>query len=188
MNITTESIELIRQLIRFIGDNPDRAGLENTPQRVLRSYQELFSGYQQNPAEILATRFNLTEQSGEMVLSRDIEFYSTCEHHLLPFYGTAHIAYLPNDHQVVGISKLSRLVECFARRLQVQERMTAQIAQAIQSHLQPKGVAVVVQAKHICMCARGVNKHNSQMTTTSLLGCFQNDAQIRSEFLQLMKL
>lgn len=181
-------LELIRELIRLMGDNPERPGLEDTPDRVLRSYKELFAGYNQDPAQILSTRFELSDcHTDEMIVSRNIEFHSMCEHHLLPFYGTAHVAYLPSDGQVVGISKLARLVDCFARRLQIQERMTSQIADAIQDCLKPKGVAVVVEAQHLCMCSRGANKHSSKMVSSVMLGSFRENSRTRNEFLQLIK-
>ena len=173
----------IRNIIRYIGENPDREGLRGTPDRVIRSWEKLYGGYIESPEDILSKRFTTT--CDEMVILRDIEFYSTCEHHMIPFFGKVSIGYLPSS-QVIGISKLARLVECFSRRLQIQERMTRQIADAIDGYLSPQGVGVVVRAQHLCMTSRGVEKQNSVMITNSLLGTFRNDEKVRKEFLGLI--
>jgi GTP cyclohydrolase I len=167
-------------LLRYVGEDPVRLGLLGTPDRVARSLREMTSGYRDDPAGILATTF--AERSDEMVLVRDIEFWSLCEHHLLPFHGTATVGYLPRDN-VVGLSKLARVVHCFARRLQVQERLTTQIASAVMDNLEPLGVGVVVRATHLCMAARGV-RSPSTMVTSALLGVMR-DADPRAEFLAL---
>jgi GTP cyclohydrolase I len=172
----------ITRIIQFIGDNPTREGLIETPARVRKSYDELFSGYKKDPKEILKI-FN-DGACDEMVILKDIEFYSTCEHHMLPFYGSISIGYIPNG-KVIGVSKLARLVEIYSRRLQIQERMTSQIADALNSALEPKGVMVVCKAKHLCMIARGIQKQNSEMVTSSITGVFQEDHKAREEFLQL---
>ena len=161
--------ENIVRILQFIGEDPKREGLLDTPKRVVRSWDKLYGGYKENPKDILKTTFN--ENYDEMVLLKDIELYSTCEHHLLPFYGKIHIAYIP-DKKVVGISKLARLAECFSRRLQIQERLVNQIADALQEILQPKGVAVICEAKHFCMTSRGIEKQNSNMITSALRGAF----------------
>ncbi len=176
-------IKNIQEIITAIGDDPTREGVIDTPSRVVKSWNDLFAGYKQSPAEILARDFDGSGYD-EMVVLRDIELYSTCEHHMLPFYGRAHVAYIPGD-RVVGLSKLARLVDCFARRMQIQEKLTREIAQAIEDHLKPKGVGVVIEAKHMCMIARGVGKQNSVMTTSALLGQFK-DGTVRSEFLTLI--
>lgn len=173
----------VRDLLTFIGEDPNRDGLKDTPGRVVRAWAELTSGYRDDPKQILSRTFD--EKSDEMVILNNIQFYSTCEHHMLPFMGTACVAYMPTD-KVIGISKLARLVNCFARRLQVQERMTREIANAIQEHLAPAGVGVVIKAHHLCMGCRGVRQHNSVLTTSSLLGKFM-DPTVRAEFMQLMK-
>ncbi len=174
----------VQGMLRGIGEDPDREGLRDTPKRVVESWKELYGGYQQDPAEILARDFDGNGYD-EMIVLRDIEMFSTCEHHLLPFFGRAHIAYIPGK-RVVGLSKLARLVECFARRLQIQEKLTREIADAIQKHLNPVGVGVIIEAQHMCMVARGVGKQNSVMTTSALLGQFR-EQQVRSEFLALVK-
>jgi GTP cyclohydrolase I len=171
----------VRSILQLIGEDPAREGLLETPERVVRSWDKLYGGYRMDPAEILRRRF--CQKCDEMVLLKDIEFYSTCEHHMLPFFGKAHVAYLPDGGRVVGVSKLARLVECFARRLQIQERLTNQVASAITEHLQPLGVGVVVQAQHMCMTSRGVEKQNSIMVTSSLQGVFREDEKARREFL-----
>lgn len=171
----------IAKILTFIGEDRNREGLQDTPARVARSYQKLFGGYQQHPEQILSTMFK--SDADQMVVLRDIEFYSTCEHHMIPFFGKATIGYIPNG-RVVGISKLARLLECFARRLQIQEQLTEQIADAIQNHLSPLGVGVVVEAKHLCMVARGVEKQNSVMVTHALRGTILNDQKARQEFME----
>jgi GTP cyclohydrolase I len=177
-----ENESIIRSMLTAIGENPDREGLLDTPKRVVKSWRELFSGYDQNPATILERDF---EGGGydEMIVLRDIELYSMCEHHMLPFYGRAHVAYIPGA-RVVGLSKLARVVECFARRLQIQEKLTRQIADAINEFLNPKGVGVIIEAQHMCMVARGVGKQNSVMTTSALIGKFR-DSEVRAEFFNL---
>jgi GTP cyclohydrolase IA len=176
--------DTIRKIISHIGDNPDREGLIDTPKRVIKSWSKLYEGYKQNPATILATNFE-DGACDEMVILKEIEFYSTCEHHILPFYGRASVGYVP-DKKVVGISKLARLVDCYARRLQIQEKMTAQIADAIEEYLKPKGVIVLVEAQHFCMTSRGVEKQNSKMVTSAIRGVF-NENSVRNEFLNLVK-
>jgi GTP cyclohydrolase IA len=176
---------LLRELLRRIGEDPDREGLQQTPARVIRSWNELFSGYGKRGADVLITQFH-SEQYDEMVLLRDVEFYSTCEHHMLPFCGEAHIAYIP-DKKIVGLSKLARLLDVFACRLQVQERLTQQIASELQRVLKPKGVAVMIEGKHQCMCCRGVRKQDGKMITSYLLGVFKENLASRTEFFSLLK-
>jgi GTP cyclohydrolase IA len=176
----------VRTILQFLGEDADREGLQETPNRVIRSWERLYGGYIQTPAEILKTQFSEIEQYDQMVTLRDIEFYSMCEHHMLPFFGKVHIAYIPRE-SVVGISKLARLVEVFARRLQIQERLTQQISDAINSCLSPQGVGVVIEAQHFCMVARGVEKQNSKMVTSALKGIFLENP-IKSEFLTLCKI
>ena len=175
---------LIKELIKHIGDDPDREGLVDTPKRVIKSYKELFSGYEIDPVSVLKTTF---ESAGynQMVICKDIELYSFCEHHLLPFYGKAHIGYIPIK-RVVGLSKLARLVEVFSRRLQIQEKLTQQIANTIDDVLETKGTIVIIEARHHCMCSRGVQKQNSLMITSAIKGVFEKDAA-RQEFLSLIK-
>lgn len=180
-----EARGVLRDLLRLIGDDPDREGLSDTPDRVLRRFNEDFSGYRQDPAAILDRKFQDTGGYDELVLVSDIEVYSHCEHHLVPFVGRAHVAYLPNG-SIVGLSKLARLVDAFAKRLQVQERLTAQIAGAIQEHLNPRGAAVVLQCQHFCMCYRGVRKPSSWTTTSKLYGSFLTEPSARMEFLTLV--
>jgi len=180
-----EAEAAVRVLIRWTGDNPDREGLEATPERVVRSYEEFYAGYQQDPVEILRTTFEETEGYDEMVVLKDITFESHCEHHMVPVIGKAYVAYLP-DKRVVGISKLVRVVEAYAKRLQIQEKMTAQIANAINDTLRPKGVAVVVQGEHQCMTTRGVHKPGVGMVTSTMLGAFRDDASTRREFLAII--
>lgn len=173
----------LREMLRFIGEDPDREGLIETPNRIIRSWQELFSGYGKDPKDIL-TVFS-AENHDQMVLLKNIEIYSMCEHHWLPFIGEAHIAYIPKD-KIVGISKLARIAEIYARRLQVQERLTDQIADCIVDLIDPVGVGVVVSAQHLCMKSRGVEKQHSVMVTSALRGVFK-DAAVREEFLELIK-
>ena len=170
--------KLIYDLIKAIGDNPDREGLLDTPKRVIKSWETIFGGYKLTPEEVLTTQFS--ETYDEMVICKDIEFYSTCEHHLLPFYGKCHIVYLPNG-KIVGLSKMPRLVEVFARRLQVQERLTEQIANSMMEILEPRGVGVIMEAKHHCVVCRGVQKQNSVMITSALKGLF-SEFNVKSEF------
>ncbi|HKO56361.1 MAG TPA: GTP cyclohydrolase I FolE [Thermoanaerobaculia bacterium] len=173
--------QAVETLLRLIGEDPDRDGLRDTPSRVVKALREMTAGYGESPAAILATTF--AEHSDELIILRGIDFYSTCEHHLLPFHGVAHVGYLPG--KVVGISKLARLVHCFARRLQIQERMTQQIAHAVETHLEASGVGVVVAAHHLCMGCRGVKQPTSQLITSAMLGTLRSDANTRSEFLRL---
>lgn len=180
-----DSKELLREILRRVGDNPDREGLRETPDRIVRSWKEIYAGYAQRAEDVLVTQFQ-AEQYDEMVLLRDFEFFSTCEHHMLPFFGKAHIAYLPNE-KIVGLSKLARLTETYARRLQLQERLTFQIANELQRVLKPKGVAVMLEAKHQCMCSRGVRKQKGRMVTSCLLGAFKENLASRTEFLALVK-
>lgn len=175
---------LIRNIIRVIGDNPAREGLLDTPKRVIKSYKELFKGYSQDYKKVLGTTFEKGNYN-QIVICKDIELYSTCEHHMIPFYGKIHIGYIPS-RRVVGLSKLARVAEVFSRRLQIQEQLTEQIADAIDEVLMPKGVMVVVEAKHMCMCARGVGKQNSWMITSAIRGAFKKQ-EAREEFLGLIK-
>ncbi len=180
-----EALEAVRTLLRWAGDDPDREGLLGTPDRVIRSYGEFFSGYAEDPREMLARTFEETEGYDEMVLLRNIPFESHCEHHMVPIIGTAHVAYLPKD-RVVGISKLARVVEIYAKRLQIQEKMTAQIADAIQETLDPRGVAVVIDAQHQCMTTRGVKKSGVSMITSRMLGAFRDDSALKAEFMTMI--
>jgi GTP cyclohydrolase IA len=174
----------IRSILTKLGEDPDRDGLKNTPKRVDAALRYLTSGYAQDPDELLnAALFEVAYD--EMVIVKDIEVFSLCEHHLLPFFGKAHIAYIPNG-QVVGLSKIPRLVDMYARRLQVQERLTMQIATTINEKIHPRGVAVVVEAQHLCMIMRGVEKQNSVAVTSSMLGAFKDDQNTRNEFLNLV--
>lgn len=174
---------IITKMLEHIGENPTREGLLDTPKRVVKSWKTLFGGYSQKPEEVLSTCFSVDYD--EMVICKDIEFYSTCEHHMLPFFGKCSIAYIPKS-KVVGLSKLARLLEVFARRLQIQERLTSQIADAMMEHLEPLGCAVIVEAKHFCMVCRGVNKQNSAMVTSAIRGIFQN-GDVKAEFNRLLK-
>jgi GTP cyclohydrolase I len=180
-----DALKAVRTLIRWAGDDPDREGLLETPDRVVRSYEEFFSGYGQDPAEVLAKTFSEVDGYDEMIVMNDIRFESHCEHHMVPIIGKAHIGYLP-DHRVVGISKLARLVEVYARRLQIQEKMTVQIADTLQQVLRPKGVAVVIEAAHQCMTTRGVHKPGAALVTSRMLGAFRNDPTTRREFLAII--
>ena len=174
---------LIRRELEIIGEDPDREGLLKTPERVAKAMSWLTRGYGMDVADVVGDAV-FEEQHASMVMVRDIEFYSMCEHHMLPFFGRAHIAYIPNG-KIVGLSKLPRIVEVFARRLQVQERLTEQVAQAIEDVLQPQGVGVVMEAEHLCMMMRGVEKQASSTITSALRGSFQHDAKTRDEFLRL---
>ena len=180
-----EAEQAVETLIRWAGDNPLREGLLATPKRVVNAYESFFSGYGQDPVELLQRTFEEIDGYDEMVLLRDIRFESHCEHHMLPIIGRAHVAYLPKK-RVVGISKLARVVETYARRLQIQEKMTAQIANSINEVLEPQGVAVVIEAEHQCMTTRGVHKPGVAMVTSSMLGRFRSDARSRREFLALI--
>jgi len=175
----------IKSVLSEIGENPDREGLLKTPERVSKSMGFLTNGYKQNPAEILKSAM-FAEEYSQMVLVKDIEIYSLCEHHMLPFFGKAHIAYIPNGH-IVGLSKIPRIVDIFARRLQVQERLTDEIKDCLQDGLAPKGVAIVIEAQHLCMQMRGVQKQHSSTTTSAFSGIFLKDEKTRSEFMNLIK-
>jgi GTP cyclohydrolase IA len=177
--------EIFRNLLEAIGEDPQREGLVRTPSRAARAFEFLSNGYRQDLDEIVNDAVFSSEAS-EIILVKDIELYSMCEHHLLPFIGRAHVAYIPNG-KVIGLSKIARIVDAFARRLQIQEQLTVQIADALMKCLQPSGVGVVVEAKHLCMMMRGVEKQNSVMKTSCLLGSFKEDARTRSEFLSLLK-
>jgi len=176
--------ELLRELLVRLGEDPDREGLRRTPQRVHHALEFLTRGNKLDPNTILNGAL-FTENYDEMVIVRDIEMFSLCEHHLLPFFGKVHVAYLPNG-KLLGLSKIPRLVECFARRLQVQERLTTQIAEAIQNAIRPKGVGVVIQARHLCMMMRGVEKQHSAAVTSAMVGTFRTDTRTRNEFLSLL--
>ncbi|HTZ36644.1 MAG TPA: GTP cyclohydrolase I FolE [Stellaceae bacterium] len=179
------ALEAVRTLIRWAGDDPAREGLLGTPDRVVRAYREFFSGYGEDPVALLQRTFEEVSGYDEIVLLKDIRFESHCEHHLAPIIGKAHVAYLP-DNRVVGISKLARLVEVYAKRLQIQEKMTAEIANTIDSVLRPKGVAVVIEAAHQCMTTRGVHKPGVSMVTSRMLGVFRSDATTRREVLAMI--
>jgi GTP cyclohydrolase I len=183
----TEAEEAVRTLIRWAGDDPGREGLRDTPGRVTRAYEEFFAGYLQDPQEVLKRTFSEVEGYDEMIVMNDIRFESHCEHHMVPIIGKAHIGYLP-DRRVVGISKLARLVEVYARRLQIQEKMTVQIADTLQEILQPKGVAVVIEAAHQCMTTRGVHKPGVGLVTSRMVGAFRDDPSTRREFLAVIGL
>jgi GTP cyclohydrolase I len=180
--IDTSSVEqAVRQILRAVGEDPDREGLQNTPERIARAYEELLSGYRQDPVELINNAlFDVDYQ--DMVLVRDIEFFSLCEHHMLPFMGRAHVAYIPQG-KVIGLSKIPRIVDLFSRRLQVQERMTRQISDFLCSSLNPIGAGVVVEALHMCATMRGVKKHDARMTTSTMVGSFRTNLATRQEFL-----
>lgn len=178
--------DAVSTILSFIGEDPEREGLLETPARVVNAWREWTIGYQIHPEDVLKVFNDGGENYDEMVLVKDIWFYSHCEHHMSPFFGHAHIAYIP-DGKIVGLSKLPRLLDIYARRLQVQERLTNQVAEALMEHLKPKGVAVKVQARHLCMESRGVQKPGCITTTTKLLGVFLKDAKARNEFLQEVK-
>ena len=175
--------ENVRRLIEFVGENPDRSGLTDTPRRVVKAWSEMTRGYAEDPAAILSRVFD--ESSDEMILVRDVRFTSLCEHHVLPFTGVAHVAYIP-DKKVVGLSKIPRLVDCYARRLQIQERLTRQIGEAIEAHLCVLGVGVIVAASHACMACRGVHKPEASMVTSYLSGSLRDDARARAELFSLI--
>jgi GTP cyclohydrolase I len=178
---SNEAEQAVTALLRLGGEDPQRDGLLDTPRRVVKAFLEMTAGYDESPADILSKTF--AEHSDELIVLRGIDFHSMCEHHLLPFQGVAHVGYLPG--KVVGISKLARLVHCFARRLQIQERMIQQIANAVETHLEARGVGVIVSAHHLCMGCRGVRLPNTQLVTSSMLGTLRNSAETRSEFLRL---
>lgn len=181
-----EAREAVRTLIAWAGDDPDREGLKDTPKRVIKAFREFYAGYEEDPQKVLSRTFDDVGGYDDIVLLRDIEFASHCEHHMVPFIGRAHIAYLP-DERVVGISKLARVLDIFARRLQTQETMTAQIAHAIDQKLQPKGVAVFIEAVHMCMSLRGVEKRNVATITTEFLGAFKDDPALQVRFMELVR-
>ena len=180
-----EAMDAVKTLIKWAGDNPQREGLKETPARVIRSYKDFFSGYKSDPREILSKKFKEVEGYDEIIILKDIRLESHCEHHMVPFVGTAHVGYLPKN-KVVGLSKLARLVEAFAKRLQIQEKLTAQIANAIDEILQPKGVGVIIEASHLCVATRGIHKPDSKMVTSRMLGSFRNDQATRKQFLELV--
>ena len=180
-----EAEEAVKTLIKWAGDNPNREGLRETPKRVAKAYKEFFSGYESKPVEILSKTFNDVEGYDEMVIVRDISIESHCEHHMVPFIGIAHIGYIP-DKRVVGISKLARIADVFAKRLQTQETMTVQIADTINKVLKPKGVAVVIDAQHQCMTTRGTHKTESSTITSRMLGLFRTNSNTRNEFMNLI--
>ena len=180
-----EAEAAVRVLLRWIGEDPAREGLLGTPERVARAYEEWFAGYQEDPVELLRRTFEETDGYDEMVVLRDIRFESFCEHHMAPVIGRVHIAYLP-DRRVIGISKLARLVDVFAKRLQIQEKMTAQVANTLNEVLLPKGVAVVIEASHQCMTTRGVHKTGVSMVTSRMLGAFRDNHATRREFLSII--
>jgi GTP cyclohydrolase IA len=180
-----EAESAVRTLLRWAGDDPAREGLLDTPARVVKAYEEFFAGYQLEPREILARTFGEVDGYDEMIILKDIRFESYCEHHMVPIIGRAHVAYLPNE-RVVGISKLARLVDAFAKRLQIQEKMTVQIADTLMEVLQPKGVGVILEAAHQCISTRGVHKPGVGMVTSRMLGTFRTDASTRREFLSLV--
>jgi GTP cyclohydrolase I len=182
---TAEAEEAVRTLLRWAGDDPDREGLLDTPGRVTRAYRQWFRGYEEDPVAMLQRTFEEVEGYDEMVVLRDIRFESYCEHHLAPIIGKAHVGYIPTD-RVVGISKLARLVDAYAKRLQVQEKMTAQIATTLMTVLKPRGVAVVLEAEHHCMSTRGVHKHGVSMVTSTMLGGFREDHRTRKEFMDII--
>jgi GTP cyclohydrolase IA len=177
--------ELVREMIIRLGEDPDREGLSLTPARVEKAMQYLVKGYKDNP-EALLRKALYTVSYDEMVIVKDVEMFSLCEHHLLPFFGKVHVAYIPNG-RVIGLSKIPRLIDAFSRRLQIQERLTTQIAEAIQTAIEPQGVGVVIEARHLCMMMRGVEKQHSSAVTSSMLGCFRTEEETRTEFLSLIR-
>ncbi len=181
-----EAEEAVRTLIKWSGDDPNREGLLDTPKRVTKAYQDFFRGYHQDPTDVLKKTFNETEDYDEMVVLTNMRFESHCEHHMVPFIGKAHVGYLPAG-KVVGISKLARLVDIFSKRLQIQEKLTAQIADTLESNLKPRGVAVVIEAIHQCMTTRGVHKPGTATITSRMLGAFRTDPETRKEFLSVIR-
>ncbi|MFY9907974.1 MAG: GTP cyclohydrolase I FolE [Terriglobales bacterium] len=177
--------DLIREMIVRLGEDPGREGLTRTPERVAKAMQFLVKGYKDDP-EALLRKALFTVTYDEMVIVKDVEMFSLCEHHLLPFFGKVHVAYIPNG-KVIGLSKIPRLIEAFSRRLQIQERLTTQIAEAIQNAIEPQGVGVVIEARHLCMMMRGVEKQHSSAVTSSMLGCFRSEEETRTEFLSLIR-
>jgi GTP cyclohydrolase I len=185
VKVEFELEDLVREFLAKIGEDPSREGLQKTPYRVARAYEFLTKGYRQDIDAVMNNAI-FEEKYSQIVIVKDIDFYSLCEHHLLPFFGKVHIAYIP-DGKIIGLSKLPRIVEVFARRLQVQERMTEQIAETLYQYLQPRGVGVVVEGQHLCMMMRGVEKQNSVATTSAMLGEFHDDVKTREEFLNLIR-
>ncbi|WP_028563829.1 GTP cyclohydrolase I FolE [Paenibacillus pinihumi] len=186
-NVTANREQLefhVKEILKLIGENVEREGLLETPARVTRMYEEIFSGYEVDPREVLGVTFD--EQHEELVIVKDIVYYSQCEHHMAPFFGKAHIGYIPSG-KIAGLSKLARLVDAITRRLQVQERITSQVADIMEEVLKPNGVMVVVEGEHLCMCARGVKKTGSKTVTSAVRGEFRTNAALRSEFLSLLK-
>lgn len=182
------AMEHVRELLRIIGDNPDREGLKDTPYRVVKSWLEIYGGYKTKPLLTTAFAEDIGDQDdSQIVMCKDIKFYSTCEHHMIPFHGTCHIGYLPNK-KVIGVSKLVRIVDFYAKRLQIQEKLCSQIADLVEEIIEPQGVGVVIQAQHLCMAARGVRNPTSNMVTSQMRGKFRTQAQTRNEFLELIKL
>jgi GTP cyclohydrolase IA len=177
--------ELMKEMLVRLGEDPDREGLQRTPARVHKAYEFLTRGYSEDP-EALLTKALFTVSYDEMVIVKDVEMFSLCEHHMLPFFGKVHVAYIPNG-KVIGLSKVPRLIEVFSRRLQIQERLTTQIAETIQKVIQPQGVGVVIEARHLCMMMRGVEKQHSAAVTSSMLGCFREEQETRQEFLSLIR-
>lgn len=183
--ITSASFEeLVREMIVRLGEDPTREGLARTPERVHRAYEHLMKGYKEDPEAMLKNAL-FTVTYDQMVIVKDVEMFSLCEHHMLPFFGKVHVAYIPNG-KVIGLSKIPRLVDIFSRRLQIQERLTTQIAETIQKAIQPQGVGVVIEARHLCMMMRGVEKQHSAAVTSSMLGCFRDEQETRTEFLSLI--
>ena len=180
-----EAKEAVKTLIKWAGDDPTREGLLETPNRVAKSYQDFFSGYDEDPREILSKKFREVEGYDEMIVLKDIRLESHCEHHMVPFIGKAHVGYLPNN-KIVGLSKLARVVELFSKRLQIQEKLTAQIANTIDEILKPKGVGVIIEASHLCIATRGVRKETSRMVTSRMLGLFRDNSDTRREFLNII--
>lgn len=178
--------QAVRTLLRHIGEDPEREGLARTPARVVQALEFLSQGYSQDPKQAINGALFAEEDYQEMILCRDLDFYSLCEHHLLPFNGKAHVAYLPN-RRIIGISKIARMVEIYARRLQIQERLTTQIAHTLMEEIEPLGVAVVLEAEHLCMRMRGVEKQNSYVTTSAMLGVFRTHFETRQEFMNLLR-
>ena len=177
--------ELVREMLIRLGEDPDREGLTRTPERVQKAYEFLTRGYKEDP-EALLRKALFTVTYDEMVIVKDVEMFSLCEHHMLPFFGKVHVAYIPNG-KVIGLSKIPRLIEIFSRRLQIQERLTTQIAETIQKTIEPQGVGVVIEARHLCMMMRGVEKQHSAAVTSSMLGCFRKEQETRTEFLSLIR-
>lgn len=178
-------ISAVKMIIKAIGENPDREGLKDTPKRVAEMYEEIFSGIRQNPKSFI--KIFETEEHDEMIILKDIPFYSVCEHHLLPFFGKAHIAYIPKGNRLIGLSKLARIVEIYAKRPQLQERLTSQIADTIKEAVDPLGVLVIIEAEHLCMTMRGIKKPGSKMVTSALRGAFKKNESTRKEALDLIK-